>query len=206
LTVDPGALPDCDPVLLLPVDVAVVVVVVCAKTAPIEEIAAMAAMARTAYAMIWFLLLPSFRLIIFDFSPPHDKVPLSGNIGFARTPHNQHRIPPQSVGDSAPELPPLPRRGPRVRTLYYTKGPSACGVQNLISACILIRTERGRMEELAKKLTQIPEIKRAFPVLGRYDIVADVEAADGKQLARAVTKTMRLGGIVFTETLPEVEA
>ena len=76
---------------------------------------------------------------------------------------------------------------------------------HLISACILIRTERGRMEELAKKLSQIPEIKRAFPVLGRYDIVADVEAANGKQLARAVTKTMRLGGIVFTETLPEVE-
>jgi DNA-binding Lrp family transcriptional regulator len=75
----------------------------------------------------------------------------------------------------------------------------------LISACILIRTERGRMEELAKKLTQIPEIKRAFPVLGRYDIVADVEAANSKALARAVTKTMRLGGIVFTETLPEVE-
>src|SRR6267378_4040426 len=75
----------------------------------------------------------------------------------------------------------------------------------LISACILIRTERGRMEELAKKLRQIPQIKRAFPVLGRYDIVADVEAANGKQLARAVTKTMRLGGVVFTETLPEVE-
>jgi hypothetical protein len=30
------------------------------------------------------------------------------------------------------------------------------------------------MEDLAKKLEQIPEIKRAFPVLGRYDIVADV--------------------------------
>lgn len=80
-----------------------------------------------------------------------------------------------------------------------------CPTIGLISACILIRTERGRMEELAKKLTQIPEIKRAFPVLGRYDIVADVEAANGKQLAKAVTKTMRLGGIVFTETLPEVE-
>jgi DNA-binding Lrp family transcriptional regulator len=83
--------------------------------------------------------------------------------------------------------------------------PSPLPSIHLISACILIRTERGRMEDLAKKLKQIPEIKRAFPVLGRYDIVADVEAADGKQLARAVTKTMRLGGIVFTETLPEVE-
>ena len=87
--------------------------------------------------------------------------------------------------------------------LHY--GPSGLRSIGLISACILIRTERGRMEELAKKLKQIPEIKRAFPVLGRYDIVADVEAANSKQLAHAVTKTMRLGGIVFTETLPEVE-
>ncbi len=75
----------------------------------------------------------------------------------------------------------------------------------MTSACVLIRTERGRMEEIAKKLRQIPEIKRVFPVLGRYDIVADVEASDSKQLAKAVMKTNRLGGIVFTETLPEVD-
>ena len=87
----------------------------------------------------------------------------------------------------------------------FTLLPLSSRLVDLISACILIRTERGRMEELAKKLGQIPEIKRAFPVLGRYDIVADVEAPNGKLLARAVTKTMRLGGIVFTETLPEVE-
>jgi DNA-binding Lrp family transcriptional regulator len=112
------------------------------------------------------------------------------------------------VRDSSPAcLPPLGQFVIKAVTgnalLHY--GHSALRPIRLISACILIRTERGRMEDLAKKLKQIPEIKRAFPVLGRYDIVADVEAANGKQLARAVTKTMRLGGIVFTETLPEVE-
>ncbi len=75
----------------------------------------------------------------------------------------------------------------------------------MVSACVLIRTERGRMEEIAKKLKQIPEVRRAFPVLGRYDIVAEIEARDSKQLAKAVTKTNRLAGVVFTETLPEVE-
>lgn len=69
----------------------------------------------------------------------------------------------------------------------------------------MIRTERGRMEEIAKKLRQIPEVKRSFAVLGRYDIVADIEAANGKQLGKAVTRTLRLGGVVFTETIPEVE-
>jgi DNA-binding Lrp family transcriptional regulator len=75
----------------------------------------------------------------------------------------------------------------------------------LISACVLIRAERGKFEDVAKKLKQIPEVRRAFSVLGRYDIVADVEAKDGKALAHAILKANRLGGVIFTETLPQVE-
>lgn len=58
---------------------------------------------------------------------------------------------------------------------------------------------------MAKNLKQIPEVKKAFAVLGRYDIVADIEATDSKRLAHAILKTNRLAGVVFTETLPEVE-
>jgi len=75
----------------------------------------------------------------------------------------------------------------------------------LTSACVLIRAERGKFDEVARNLKQIPEVKNAFPVLGRYDIVVDVEAADSKRLARAILKANRLSGVVFTETLPEVE-
>jgi DNA-binding Lrp family transcriptional regulator len=64
----------------------------------------------------------------------------------------------------------------------------------MISACVLIRAERGKFDEVARNLKQIPEVKNAFSVLGRYDIVADIEAPN------------RLSGVVFTETLPEVEA
>jgi uncharacterized protein with GYD domain len=76
----------------------------------------------------------------------------------------------------------------------------------MISACVLIRAERGKFDEVAKNLKQIPEVKNAFSVLGRYDIVADIEAPDSKRLAHAILKTNRLSGVVFTETLPEVEA
>lgn len=76
----------------------------------------------------------------------------------------------------------------------------------MISACILIRAERGKFEEVSKKLKQIPEAKAAFAVLGRYDIVVDMEARNSKELAHAVMKAHRLGGVVFTETLPQVEA
>lgn len=77
---------------------------------------------------------------------------------------------------------------------------------DLISACVLIRAERGKFDEVAKNLKQIPEVRSAFSVLGRYDIVADIEARNGKALAHVILKANRLSGVIFTETLPEVEA
>ncbi|MDA4128113.1 MAG: Lrp/AsnC ligand binding domain-containing protein [Thaumarchaeota archaeon] len=76
----------------------------------------------------------------------------------------------------------------------------------MLSACVLIRTEKGKFDDVAKNLKQIHEVKDVFTALGRFDIVADLEAEDGKQLARAVLNANRLAGVVFTETLPEVEA
>ncbi len=70
---------------------------------------------------------------------------------------------------------------------------------------MLIRTERGKFEEVSKRLKQIPGVMRAFPVLGRYDIVADIEAADSRHVGQALIRVNRLAGVVFTETLPEVE-
>jgi len=75
----------------------------------------------------------------------------------------------------------------------------------LISACVLIRAERGKFDLVAKNLKQIPQVKSAFSVLGRYDIVADFEATNSKTLARAIMQANRLSGVVFTETLPQVE-
>jgi len=75
----------------------------------------------------------------------------------------------------------------------------------LVSACILIRTEHGRFGEVVRAVTQIKGVKRVFPVLGRYDVVADVEATDVKELAATVLRVSRLSGVVFTETLVEIE-
>ncbi len=75
----------------------------------------------------------------------------------------------------------------------------------MTSACMLIRTERGKFEEVSKRLKQIPGVMRAFPVLGRYDIVIDIEAADSRHVGRTLIRVNRLAGVVFTETLPEVE-
>ncbi len=75
----------------------------------------------------------------------------------------------------------------------------------MLSACILIRSERGKFDSVTKRLNQLPQVKRAFSVLGRFDIVADVEAANSAELGKTILKVNRLAGVVFTETLPQVE-
>lgn len=76
----------------------------------------------------------------------------------------------------------------------------------MTSACMLIRTEAGKFEKVADNLDQILEVKRTFAVIGRFDVVVDLEATDSKKLAEAVMKVNRLAGVVYTETLVEVEA
>ncbi|MDG6901660.1 MAG: Lrp/AsnC family transcriptional regulator [Nitrososphaerota archaeon] len=72
-------------------------------------------------------------------------------------------------------------------------------------ACMLVRTERGKFDQVAKNLRSIPEVKRVFAVLGRFDVVVELEGANIKQVARAVIKANKQAGVVYTETLPEVE-
>jgi uncharacterized protein with GYD domain len=76
----------------------------------------------------------------------------------------------------------------------------------MISACVLIRTERGKFEEVTERLKQFKEVKNAFAVLGRYDVVVDLEAPDFKALGSIVLRMGRIAGVVFTETLVEVQA
>lgn len=75
----------------------------------------------------------------------------------------------------------------------------------MVSACVLIRTEHGKFEDVVKSVSQIKGVKRVFPVLGRYDVVAEVEASDMKDLGVIILRMSRLSGVVFTETLVEIE-
>ena len=61
----------------------------------------------------------------------------------------------------------------------------------MLSACVLIRSERGKFETVTARLKQLPQVRRAFAVLGRFDIVADVEARDSLELGRAILKIGR---------------
>jgi len=75
----------------------------------------------------------------------------------------------------------------------------------LVSACVLVRSKRGEFEEVVERIKQFKVVKRIFPVLGRYDVVVDMEAPDQITLGDAVLKMGRMAGVIFTETLVEIQ-
>lgn len=75
----------------------------------------------------------------------------------------------------------------------------------MLSACVLIRAEHGRFEDVVRSIRQLSDVKRVFPVLGRYDVVVDLEAQNFEKLGATVLRMGRMSGVVFTETLVEIK-
>ena len=74
----------------------------------------------------------------------------------------------------------------------------------MFSACVLIRTIHGKYEDVVKAISQIEGVKKIFPVLGRFDAVADIEANDSQNMGRLIIKLGRISNVVFNETLMEI--
>lgn len=75
----------------------------------------------------------------------------------------------------------------------------------MLSVCVLIRTLHGKDADVIKSLSQLDGIKRIFPVLGRFDVVVDLDVPDFKELGNIVMRMGNFYGVVFTETLIEVQ-
>lgn len=76
----------------------------------------------------------------------------------------------------------------------------------MVCACVLVRTTHGRYADVVKRFKQFKEVKKVFPVLGRWDAVASVEAESYEALGAIVIRMGRLSGVVFTETLVEIKS
>jgi len=70
-----------------------------------------------------------------------------------------------------------------------------------VPACILICCESGKYKDALAALKKVRGVKRAFPTTGRWDLVAEVEAADTKALGETSMKIHALLGVRATETL-----
>ena len=71
----------------------------------------------------------------------------------------------------------------------------------MLDACILIKTVPTKVEEILTSIKKINVIKKAYIVLGRWDIVAFIETSDYKQLKTLTGEINSLDGVRSTETL-----
>ncbi|GAA2559146.1 Lrp/AsnC ligand binding domain-containing protein [Mycolicibacterium diernhoferi] len=73
----------------------------------------------------------------------------------------------------------------------------------MVEAFMLIQTEVGRAEVVAKQLAELPGVRSAEYVTGPYDVVARVGADTPDELHRGVvTAVQRAAGITRTLTCP----
>ena len=75
----------------------------------------------------------------------------------------------------------------------------------MLLACVLIRTVHGRFEDVVEFLSRLYGVKKIFPTLGRYDVVVDLEVSDINALDATVLRMGKFAGVVFTETLVEIQ-
>jgi len=74
----------------------------------------------------------------------------------------------------------------------------------LVLACILIGCEGGKFRAVADAIKKLKGAKMAFPVVGRWDVVAQVDVADREALSKLMLKINGLRGVKYTETLVQV--
>ncbi|MFQ5895330.1 MAG: Lrp/AsnC family transcriptional regulator [Nitrospinota bacterium] len=76
-----------------------------------------------------------------------------------------------------------------------------------MEAYVHIRTKLGQSAKVAREVGNLPGVKSAKVVAGRYDIVALVEGPDMAALGRLVLSSIQtIGGVTSTETSPIIES
>lgn len=74
-----------------------------------------------------------------------------------------------------------------------------------MKACILVKTTAGKFEEVARAIAGFEGVKRAFPVMGRTDVVVWVETPSLRSLGRLAYAIGQTANVVATETLVGAE-
>lgn len=72
----------------------------------------------------------------------------------------------------------------------------------MVSAIVLLKTERDKVRQVAEQLTEINGISEVFSVAGRYDLVAILRVHNSEVMANVVTeKMLMVDGITDSETM-----
>ena len=72
----------------------------------------------------------------------------------------------------------------------------------MVTAIVLIQTERGRTQAVAEGLLEVPGVTEVYSVTGEYDLVAIVRVHRYEQMAEVVPRRIAdVAGLVRTHTL-----
>ncbi|MCD6261644.1 MAG: Lrp/AsnC ligand binding domain-containing protein, partial [Deltaproteobacteria bacterium] len=72
----------------------------------------------------------------------------------------------------------------------------------MITGFVLIKVEKGRVQEIASRLGESEEVKEVFSVTGSYDLVAKVQVKEYENMSDIVTdQFQRIDGLVSTQTV-----
>jgi len=72
----------------------------------------------------------------------------------------------------------------------------------MITAIVLIHTERGQTAAAAEALAEVPDVSEVYSVSGEYDLVAIVRVREYEQMAEVVPRRIAaVQGIAHTNTL-----
>ena len=72
----------------------------------------------------------------------------------------------------------------------------------VVNAIVLIKAERGAVNNVAQKIIAVDGVSEVFSVAGRYDLVAILRAKSNEHVAEIVTQAVQdTQGILDTETL-----
>ena len=72
----------------------------------------------------------------------------------------------------------------------------------MVNAIVLIRTQHGKINDVAETLAAIESISEVYSVGGSYDVIALVRVRTNEQIAELVTQQLvTIEGIEHTETM-----
>ena len=72
----------------------------------------------------------------------------------------------------------------------------------MVNAIVLIKTEHGKINDVAETLAGIDKISEVYSVGGSYDVIALVRVRTNEDIAELVTQELvSVSGIADTETL-----
>jgi DNA-binding Lrp family transcriptional regulator len=70
-----------------------------------------------------------------------------------------------------------------------------------LNACVLIKTIPTKIEEILSEVRKFKQVRKVYPVFGRWDIMALMEVTEYRELKTITAQINSMKGVRSTETL-----